>query len=221
MTDMKNNVFFVSGTDTGVGKSYATGYLAKVWNASGKRTITQKLVQTGNTDVSEDIEVHRKIMGCGMLQEDRQKLTMPEIFTYPCSPHLAAEIDDREIDFSKIEAAVGDLSAKYDAVLLEGAGGLMVPLTRSLLTLDYAAGKGWPLILVTSGKLGSINHTLLSLEAARSHGLDVFMVMFNKYPQEEDRTVSEDTEKFLRDIVARDFPGAEYMEVPVIAGTGE
>ena len=218
---MKNNVYFVSGTDTGVGKSYATGYLAKVWNASGKRTITQKLVQTGNTDVSEDIEVHRKIMGCGMLQEDRQKLTMPEIFTYPCSPHLAAEIDGREIDFSKIEAAVGDLSAKYDAVLLEGAGGLMVPLTRSLLTLDYVAGKGWPLILVTSGKLGSINHTLLSLEAARSHGLDVFMVMFNKYPQEEDKTISEDTEKFLRDIVARDFPGAEYMEVPVIAGTGE
>lgn len=218
---MKNNVFFVSGTDTGVGKSYATGYLAKVWNASGKRTITQKLVQTGNTDVSEDIEVHRKIMGCGMLQEDRQKLTMPEIFTYPCSPHLAAEIDGREIDFSKIEAAVGDLSAKYDAVLLEGAGGLMVPLTRSLLTLDYAAGQDWPLILVTSGKLGSINHTLLSLEAARSHGLDVFMVMFNKYPQEEDKTISEDTEKFLRDIVARDFPGAEYMEVPVIAGTGE
>ena len=212
---MKNNVFFVSGTDTGVGKSYATGYLAKVWNASGKRTITQKLVQTGNTDVSEDIEVHRKIMGCGMLQEDRQKLTMPEIFTYPCSPHLAAEIDGREIDFSKIEAAVGDLSAKYDAVLLEGAGGLMVPLTRSLLTLDYVAGKGWPLILVTSGKLGSINHTLLSLEAARSHSLDVFMVMFNKYPQEEDKTISEDTEKFLRDIVARDFPGA------VIAGTGE
>lgn len=221
MTDMKNNVFFVSGTDTGVGKSYATGYLAKVWNASGKRTITQKLVQTGNTDVSEDIEVHRKIMGCGMLQEDRQKLTMPEIFTYPCSPHLAAEIDGREIDFGKIEAAVGDLSAKYDAVLLEGAGGLMVPLTRSLLTLDYAAGKGWPLILVTSGKLGSINHTLLSLEAARSHGLDVFMVMFNKYPEDEDRTVSDDTEKFLRDIVARDFPEAEYMEVPVIAGTEE
>ena len=164
---MKNNVFFVSGTDTGVGKSYATGYLAKVWNASGRRTITQKLVQTGNTDVSEDIEVHRKIMGCGMLPEDGQKLTMPEIFTYPCSPHLASEIDGREIDFGKIEA------------------------------------------------------TLLSLEAARSHGLDVFMVMFNKYPQEEDRTVSEDTEKFLRDIVARDFPGAEYMEVPVIAGTGE
>ena len=196
---MKNNVFFVSGTDTGVGKSYATGYLAKVWNASGKRTITQKLVQTGNTDVSEDIEVHRKIMGCGMLQEDRQKLTMPEIFTYPCSPHLAAEIDGREIDFSKIEAAVGDLSAKYDAVLLEGAGGLMAPLTRSLLTLDYVAGKGWPLILVTSGKLGSINHTLLSLEAARSHSLDVFMVMFNKYPQEEDKTISEDTEKFQND----------------------
>ena len=56
-------MFFVSGIDTGVGKSYATGYLAKVWNEKGIRTITQKLVQTGNTDVSEDIELHRKIMG--------------------------------------------------------------------------------------------------------------------------------------------------------------
>ena len=84
MTDMKNNVYFVSGTDTGVGKSYATGYLAKVWNASGRRTITQKLVQTGNTDVSEDIEVHRKIMGCGMLPEDGLKLTI-YISLFPAS----------------------------------------------------------------------------------------------------------------------------------------
>ena len=161
---MKENVFFVSGIDTNVGKSYAAGYLAKVWNEQGRRTITQKFIQTGNVDISEDIELHRRIMGTGLLPEDKEGLTMPEIFSYPCSPHLAAEIDRRPIDFEKIERATAALSERYDAVLLEGAGGLMVPLTRDLLTIDYVAEKQYPLVFVTSGRLGSINHTLLSLE---------------------------------------------------------
>lgn len=213
---MEKNVFFVSGIDTGTGKSYATGYLAKVWNENGRRTITHKLVQTGNGDMSEDIEVHRRIMGCSMLPEDDMKLTMPEIFSYPCSPHLAAEIDGREIDFKKIEASVRELSSRYGAVLVEGAGGLMVPLTRNLLTLDYAAAQGWPLILVTSGKLGSINHTLLSLEAAKNHGLELAMLMFNLYPEEEDSTISADTQRYIQDYLERNYPDADYMTVPVL-----
>lgn len=162
---MKENVFFVSGIDTDTGKSYATGYLAKLWNGQGIRTITQKLIQTGNNGLSEDIELHRHILGTGLLPEDTDGLTMPEIFSYPCSPHLAAEIDKRPVDFDKIERATRRLSETYDAVLLEGAGGLMVPLTRDLLIIDYIARRHYPLIFVTSGKLGSINHTLLSLEA--------------------------------------------------------
>ena len=82
---------------------------------------------------------------------------MPEIFSYPCSPHLASRIDGRPIDFDKIERATEELSRRYDVVLLEGAGGLMVPLTDELLTIDYIAQKGYPLLFVTSGKLGSIN----------------------------------------------------------------
>ena len=81
---MKDNVYFVSGIDTNVGKSYATGFIARTWNSEGRRTITQKLIQTGNTGISEDIELHRRIMGCGLLPEDREGLTMPEIFSYPC-----------------------------------------------------------------------------------------------------------------------------------------
>ncbi len=212
---MKNNVFFVSGIDTGVGKSFATGYIAKIWNERGCRTITQKLVQTGNEDISEDIEVHRRIMGCGMLPEDEQKLTMPEIYTYPCSPHLAAEIDGRPIDLEKIGRATEILSESYDAVLLEGAGGLMVPLTRTLLTLDYAAEKGYPLILVTSGKLGSISHTLLSLEAAKKHGLKLKMLLFNMYPQEDDHLIADDAQRYLKSVLAAEYPEAEYMTVPV------
>lgn len=132
---MKKNVYFVSGIDTNIGKSYATAYLAKTWNERGIRTITEKLIQTGNTDMSEDIELHRRIMGTGLLLEDKERLTMPEIFSYPCSPHLAAEIDKRPIDFDKIERATQTLSERYDVVLLEGAGGLMVPLTRE--TADH------------------------------------------------------------------------------------
>ena len=108
-------------------QSYATSYLAKLWNGQGIRTITQKLIQTGNNGLSEDIELHRRIMGTGLLPEDTDGLTMPEIFSYPCSPHLAAEIDKRPVDFDKIERATRRLSETYDAVLLEGAGGLMVP----------------------------------------------------------------------------------------------
>ena len=160
---MRDNVYFVSGIDTNIGKSYATGYLARIWNGQSIRTITQKLIQTGNTGISEDIELHRRIMGCGLLEEDREGLTMPEIYSYPCSPHLAAEIDRRPIDFDKIDRTTAVLSERYDAVLLEGAGGLMVPLTRELLTIDYIARKGYPLIYVTSGRLGSINHFLLGL----------------------------------------------------------
>lgn len=213
---MENNVFFVSGIDTDAGKSYATGYIARVWNAAGVRTVTQKFIQTGNTGMSEDILLHRKIMGCGILPEDEQRLTMPEIFSYPCSPHLASEIDGREIDFARIESATDTLSERYDAVLLEGAGGLMVPLTRDLLTIDYIKEKGYPLIFVTSGRLGSISHTLLSLEAVKNRGISLKMLVFNMFPHEEDSTIADDTQTFLKDRLRREFPDTEYFTVPVL-----
>lgn len=213
---MENNVYFVSGIDTDAGKSYATGYIARVWNAAGIRTVTQKFIQTGNEGMSEDIALHRRIMGCGLLPEDEQRLTMPEVFSYPCSPHLASEIDGREIDFARIESATDTLSERYDAVLLEGAGGLMVPLTRSLLTIDYIRDKGYPLIFVTSGKLGSISHTLLSLEAVKNRDIPLKMLVFNMFPHEEDSTIADDTQTFLKDWIRREFPDTEYFAVPVL-----
>ncbi len=213
---MENNVYFVSGIDTDAGKSYATGYIARVWNAAGIRTVTQKFIQTGNEGMSEDIALHRRIMGCGLLPEDEQRLTMPEIFSYPCSPHLASEIDGREIDFARIESATDTLSERYDAVLLEGAGGLMVPLTRDLLTIDYIKEKGYPLIFVTSGKLGSISHTLLSLEAVKNRDIPLKMLVFNMFPHEEDSTIADDTQTFLKDWIRREFPDTEYFTVPVL-----
>ncbi|OTG80550.1 dethiobiotin synthase [Acinetobacter sp. ANC 5054] len=209
-------IYFVSGIDTGIGKTYTTGYLAKTWNEQGQKTITQKLIQTGNVDISEDIEQHREIMGMGWFPEDESKLTMPEIFSYPASPHLATKIDGREIDFQKIEDATQQLTEKYDVVLLEGAGGLMVPLTTELLTIDYVAQKKFPVILVTSGRLGSINHTILSLEALKQRGLNLHALAYNLKDESQDELISKDTAEYLKNYLRQHFPEAAWWDIPVI-----
>ena len=213
---MTGSVYFISGIDTGIGKTYATGCLAKLWNAQGKKTITQKLIQTGNVDISEDIEQHREIMGMGWFPEDEMKLTMPEIFTYPASPHLATKIDGREIDFQKIENATAQLAEKYEIVLLEGAGGLMVPLTTDLLTIDYVAEKKHPIIFVTSGRLGSINHTILSLEAIKNRGLELYAVAYNLKDESQDELISKDTAEYLKGYLVKHFPNSLWIDIPVI-----
>ena len=210
---MTAQVYFVSGIDTGIGKTYATGYLAKTMNEQGIQTITQKLIQTGNQDVSEDIEQHRKIMGSEWLPEDDDKLTMPEIFSYPASPHLATRLDGRELDFAKIEAATKELAQRFDVVFLEGAGGLMVPLTTELLTIDYIAQHQFPVILVTSGRLGSINHTLLSLEALKHRGLSLHALVYNLKDESKDPLISKDTADYLKAYLAKHFPEAEWIEL--------
>lgn len=125
--------FFITGIDTNIGKSYATGWLAREWNSKGIKTITQKMIQTGNVGHSEDIDLHREIMGIPFTPEDKEQITFPIVYSYPASPHLAAEIDDRMIPIEKITESTRILQSRYDVVLLEGAGGLMVPITRRYL----------------------------------------------------------------------------------------
>mgnify|MGYP003701449811 CR=1 FL=1 len=214
---MKNNVYFISVIDTDAGKSYATGYIARQWNDKGIRTITQKLIQTGNMHISDDIKLHREIMGIAFTEEDRSGITMQEIFTYPASPHLAARIDNRAIDFGKIGKATELLSERYDAVLLEGAGGLMVPLTDDYLTIDYIKQMDYPLIFVTSGKLGSINHTLLSLEAVCRRGIQLHTVAYNLFPESEDSIIRDDTEYYVKNYIHTHFPDVGFVRIPVLS----
>lgn len=211
-----NHIYFVSGIDTDAGKSYCTAWLARQLAGEGYRVITQKFIQTGNVGHSEDIDLHRRIMGTGYLPEDREGLTMPEIYSYPCSPHLAARIDGRPIDFDKIERATLELASRYDRVLVEGAGGLMVPLTEDFLTIDYVVQKHYPLVFVTSGKLGSINHTLLSFEAIRSRNIVLDTVLYNLYPPVKDTTIQEDTQEYIGRYLEKYFPGTRFLTVPEI-----
>ena len=151
------------------------------------------------------------MMGIAFTEDDQEKITMPEIFSYPASPHLAAQIDKREIDFEKIRQATAQLSQRYDAVLVEGAGGLMVPLTEDYLIIDYIKEMGYPLLFVTSGKLGSINHTLLSLEAIAKRGINLHSVIYNTFPVLEDSTISTETQRYLRNYIQKYFPETKFI----------
>ena len=171
--------YFVSGIDTGIGKTMVTGLMARNLAKQGRDVITVKMVQTGCDGRSEDLEVHRKIAGDVRFDEDERGLTAPQIFKFPSSPLLAASLEGRAVDPDAIARAVRQCAARHEIVLVESAGGLDVPLTGSLLSVDLAAAEHWPLVLVTCGRLGSINHTLLSLEAAKMRRMKVAGVVHN------------------------------------------
>lgn len=206
--------YFISGIDTDAGKTYCTAYLALLLAREGHKVITQKFIQTGNVGSSEDIEAHRRLTGSGPLPEDALGLTAPVIFSYPASAQLAARIDGKEIDLSVIDDARRQLEERYDIVLVEGAGGLMVPITDDFMAIDYAASRKMPLWLVTNARLGSINHTLLSLEAIAARGIHLEGVLYNTY-FDNDPVIAADTRAFIARHLAKHFPHARIIDVPV------
>lgn len=208
-----SQAYFISGIDTDAGKSYVTGYLASRLMKEGKRVVTQKFIQTGNVGFSEDIDLHRKIMGIGPLPEDTDHTTAPVIFSYPASAQLAARMDGREIDLDVIDRATATLLERYDVVLIEGAGGLMVPITDEFFTIDYVKTRNLPILLVVNGVLGSINHAVLSLEAIKSRGIQLAGVLYNEH-FDTDRIIGTDTQAFLRRYVSRHFPDTLFATVP-------
>ena len=210
-----SRVLFISGIDTDAGKTYATAFYALRLEAEGMTVATQKFIQTGCRDTSEDIEAHRRLMNRPPLPEDLDGTTAPIIFTYPASAQLAARIDGREIDLSLVEKSTARLLERYDRVLIEGAGGLMVPITDDYFTIDYVADHALPVVLVTNGRLGSINHTILSLEALERRGIRLAAVIYNRH-FDKDATIAEDTRGFIRRYTARHFPEAEFLELDTL-----
>lgn len=210
-------VYFISGIDTDAGKSIVTGVIARTLLQKGVHVITQKFIQTGCVGISEDILKHREIMGIPPQEVDRDGTTCPYVMTYPSSPHLAAEIDRVEIDVERIHRSTEKLVAAYDVVLLEGAGGLYVPVSRQYLTIDYIQEYKHPLILVSSSKLGSINHTLMSLELCRLRGIEVAYVVYNDFPNDSE-WIKNDSITIIRQYLDEHFPDCHLLELPVVEG---
>lgn len=190
----EGRVLAVSGIDTDIGKTVATGLLGRWLRLQGATVITQKIVQTGCTELSEDILKHRQLMDMELEEVDLNGSTCPYIFPEPCSPHLAAALAGRTIDCRVITDATRSLQQHYQYVLLEGVGGLSVPLTEELTLLDYLQQQSYPLILVSSPRLGSINHTLAALELVKIRGLTVKGIIYNRIG-EENRHIAEDSKK--------------------------
>lgn len=189
---MPYSVVCITGIDTDIGKTIVTGLLGRYLLDRGENVITQKIVQTGCVGLSEDILKHRKIMGIDLVEEDRDRATCPYVFSEPCSPHLAASLAGEEIDCRLIEQATGILQTRYDRILLEGVGGLLVPLNETTSVIDYLQEKNYPLILVSSSRLGSINHTFSALEIIKQRGLSLLGIVYNRYPS-TDKRIEEDS----------------------------
>ena len=204
---------FVTGIGTDIGKSYATAWLALEIMKTGESVTTQKFIQTGCHEFSEDIATHRRLMGIEPTPEDLMHITAPIIFSYPASPHLAAALDSRTLDLTLATEATKVLAAKYDHELIEGAGGIMVPLEGDYLTIDYIAERKLPAVVVTTGQLGSISTTLLTLRAIKDYGIELFALVYNPH-FDADSIICGDTRHYLRGWLGRHFPDARYLEMP-------
>lgn len=201
---------FVTGTGTGVGKTVVCGLLAGFLRARGMRVTTQKWVETGVTDGPSDIDVHRRLMGDpGEAKEPPPEDRRPYRFHLPASPHLAAAREGRRVDPAVIEAAYRRLAEAHDAVVVEGAGGFLVPLSEELLTGDLVARIGLPVLVVAANRLGCVNDALLTVEAVRRRGVPLAGFVFNRLPGGGDGT---------RDEVLADNPRivAKITRAPVL-----
>jgi dethiobiotin synthetase len=208
------SIYFITGIDTGVGKSYTTGLVARFCLRQNIRTITQKIAQTGTAEtIADDIVLHRRLMDIDLLPEDHAGTTCPYLFGFPASPFLAAKLEDQTIDLSVITSATTRLSETFDMILLEGAGGLHVPLRQDYLIADYVQEHRYPMIVVTSGKLGSINHTLLTLEAAANRHIPLAGIVFNHYPS-SDTAIRDDAIRIFREQLAKYSRPNAWVEIP-------
>ncbi len=208
-------IYFIAGIDTDIGKTIITGHLAKYLKDAGNSVITQKIVQTGCKGISEDIIKHRKIMESGLYPEDNHFTTCPYVFKFPSSPELAAKLEGKQIDLQIIKENMQKLNKNYHYVLLEGAGGVHVPLTKTTHLIDFLEQEKLPVFLITSPKLGSINHTLLSIETLFHRKIPLKGLIYNLYPQQDEKIIKNSKEVFYKNLKKFQFPEV-IVEFPVI-----
>ena len=172
---------FVTGTDTGVGKTTVAATLVRHWQISGRRVGAYKPAASGSViratgePVWEDVEAYFKALD-GTFPRDR---ICPQCFTAPLAPPVAARHEGREVDDDLLGAGVDWWRPQVDSLIVEGAGGLLSPLSGSQSNADVAAKLGFPLLIVGRLGLGTINHTLLTVAVARQLGLPICGIVLN------------------------------------------
>jgi dethiobiotin synthetase len=197
---------FVTGTGTEVGKTVVAAVIARTFAAQGCGVAVFKPAVTGLEEAGEaDHELLRR--ASGSTQSDAE--IAPYRYDPPASPHLAAALAGEEIKPERLRAAAR-AAAGADVLVCEGVGGLLVPLSPAYLVRDLAADLGYPLVIVASPGLGTINHTLLTIEAARAAGLELALVVLTPWPE-----APSEIERSNRETIAR-LSGVEVKTLPTI-----
>jgi dethiobiotin synthetase len=180
---MNSKGIFVTGTDTGVGKTVVTAALVSLLRAGGTDAIPMKPVQTGCIPRADgwlpvDLEFCLNMANLEP-QPPERKLMAPYCFQPACSPHLAAAQTFETISISRIAHDFSLLKANHELVIVEGAGGVLVPINEEQTMLDVMVELSLPVLLVARPWLGTISHTLLSLRELARAGVPVSGVIFN------------------------------------------
>jgi dethiobiotin synthetase len=173
---------FVTGTDTGVGKTVVAASILAVLRHRGERVSAFKPVLTGTDEPADPSWPPDDALladAAGMRRQD----VAPARFGPPVSPHLAAALAGAPLDPAALRDSFAEHATDADIVIVEGVGGLLVPLVAGYLVRDLAVDIGLPLVIAARPALGTINHTLLTLEAARSAGLAVAGVVMTPWPE--------------------------------------
>lgn len=157
---------FITGTDTGVGKTFVAALIAKALVAAGVRVGVYKPAMSGGVPGENDAEILWNAAG----RPGELARVCPQAFAAPLAPHLAARAEEKQIDAALLRSGVDYWRSRSDFVLVEGAGGLMSPLGDEEYVADLAADLGYPLVVVAANRLGVINQTLQTLITAAAYG---------------------------------------------------
>jgi dethiobiotin synthetase len=176
---------FVTGTDTGVGKSVVAAAICAGLASRGHRVAAFKPVVTGLDHPAGEWPPDHELLASVTGQEPGA--VAPWQFGPPASPHLAAELSGAALEPSELLAAARRAGAYADVLVCEGVGGLMVPITPGYLVRDLALDLRMPLVVAARPGLGTINHSLLTLEAARAAGLEPLAVVMTPWPADPGR----------------------------------
>ncbi|HLM09389.1 MAG TPA: dethiobiotin synthase [Thermoleophilaceae bacterium] len=173
---------FVTGTGTGVGKSVVAAAICAALSSRGERVGAFKPVLTGLEEEPGTFGRDHELLAeaCGRAQSPEE--VAPYRYGPPVSPHYAAELAGEVVDAARLVEHARGLGRRFDALVAEGVGGLLVPLTPGFLVRDLARELSLPVVIAASPGLGTINHTLLTVEAARAVGLNVRGVVMTPWP---------------------------------------
>ena len=179
--DMPKGVF-ITGTDTGVGKTIIAAGLSLVLKSRGIRVGVMKPVATGCWGDNKTLISQDAVYLFEAAENEYAPLTSPVRFRNPVAPSVAAIYEQKEVNLDTIRRAYRELQKHYDFIIVEGIGGILVPIKKNYLVANLIREMGLPIIIVSHVSLGAINHTLLTVDSALIRGFLIKGIIFNRAP---------------------------------------